>query len=184
MALNKNERRALELAREEIGPGCDFICTALYRVGRHNPELVNACGRIKEYIMCALWADLPDRVGNNIVTLETWQKRVGVMENSSVVRTADRLAWIDWMLGKPLAGEVVKLEWRPKPVGVEEAEYCGRFFSIMRLEGGFDVIEIEDPAIGERLISRIGFGFRRHQINAAIVAHVWPALPPDEPRHV
>ena len=50
-----------------------------------------------------------------------------------------------------------------------------RFFSIMPREDGYSVIEIEDPekALGRR-ICRIAVGIERGQIDAAIVAHVWP----------
>ena len=165
MALTKDERRALEWARELIASGRqEHICFA-----RDDADGVDhaAAYRIKAYIRYQL--------GGGGRGLDDWQHGNGIDRETDEQVRADRLAWIDWMLGKPLPGEQVVLTWDEKIGGTSEAEYCGRFFSIMPREDGYSVIEIEDPekALGRR-ICRIAVGIERGQIDAAIVAHVWP----------
>jgi hypothetical protein len=166
MALTKDERRALELAREKIAIGKSHaLCLALWSVGKECEELIAAVERLTKYIQRALFPSC---------ILTTWQAATLGQARWGSER-ADRLAWIDWMLGKPLPGEQVVLAWDEKLGGTSETEYCGRFFSIMPRQDGFSVIEIEDPdkALGRR-ICRISAGIQRDQIDAAIVAHVWP----------
>lgn len=162
MALTKDERRALELARRRIAEGKSRrVCYALASASSDYDEVERLCDYINEALCSA--------------GLEYWQEENGFGTRSEEQLRADRLAWIDWMLGKPLPGEQVVLTWDEKIGGTSEAEYCGRFFSIMPREDGYSVIEIEDPekALGRR-ICRIAVGIERGQIDAAIVAHVWP----------
>lgn len=177
MALTKNERRALELAREKIANGnYRRICFAIASV----TEDFKAFDRLTTYIHGALGAQYLDR----------WQELKGFGERDENQRRADRLAWIDWMLGKPLAGEIVKLEWRDLNPDQMEAEYCGRFFYAFRIRysaNEWRVNELSGPlSWGEnaKVLREVACGIKRDACDSAIVAHVWPALPPDEPVHV
>lgn len=97
MALNKNERRALEMAREIIAKGeRGYICFAL-DTARCRGANVKAVKRLQAYIRRAL-----DGYG----CLENWQIGAKHLRPRSIVqKRADRLAWIDWMLDQPIIEE-------------------------------------------------------------------------------
>jgi len=161
MALTKDERRALELAREIIAMGKNqFVCNALLEVSYADVTLTNATCALEDYIGRALQG----------FTLEEWQEESGFGVRDADQKRADRLAWIDWMLGKPLPGEAVKLEWSGRTLCKDEAEYCGRTFVCYYADGKLFVDETT-----EGLNKYIGTFASVEQADAAIVAHVWPA---------
>lgn len=90
MALTKDERKALELARERIATSrAIFICWALRDVGK---EYRLPVARLKRYIATRL-------DGSN--ALYGWQINHGLGDRGPEQRRKDRLAWIDWMLDQP-----------------------------------------------------------------------------------
>lgn len=92
MALNKNERRALELARERIRLRYNAcICFALDDVVDHVADKA-AVSRLVDYIGDAL---------GEAAWLEDWQQKRGLFVNNEITRL-DRIAWIDWMLDQPV----------------------------------------------------------------------------------
>ncbi|WP_105132653.1 hypothetical protein [Burkholderia sp. BE12] len=90
--LTKNERRALIRARDliEIGKQ-DMICLALNAVAVDDPALDRAAERMRFYIHTAL---------DGFATLGGWQLARGIGRSKFDAMRADRLAWIDWMLGE------------------------------------------------------------------------------------
>lgn len=91
MALNKIERKLLETARELIEKGRErYICLAL----------LTACDitRKGEMARYSLSAYIHEQLGE-FHTLEHWQNNRGMYRATTQIRR-DRLAWIDWMLGK------------------------------------------------------------------------------------
>jgi len=166
MALTKDERRALELARESIATGeSKFVCNALKKVAKNNLVLRCAEKALLAYI---------DQALGDCFTLLIWQDRNGLLKgaNDEELRP-DRLAWIDWMLGKPLPGEAVKLEWREKSDECEEAEYCGRRFLLTWADWNSRYV-VTEPDAAYHVIAELPMN-RRDEVDAAIVAHVWPA---------
>jgi len=92
MALTKNERRALELARKIIKTWeRNFVCHALEDVEEEHPMLSYACNRLRGYISRQL---------GGAHTLDAWQIKNGWEGRDSSQRCVDRLAWIDWMLAE------------------------------------------------------------------------------------
>lgn len=93
--LTKTKREALTRARAMV-KRCeeDFICNALDTVKMKYPRLRPACVSLKKYI---------ERMLDGHVALGSWQKaNVDPLSNArstSGMRRADRLMWIDWMLG-------------------------------------------------------------------------------------
>ncbi|WP_287027717.1 hypothetical protein [Herbaspirillum sp.] len=167
MALTKDERRALQLVRDGIANNREaYICHALeYGIAPAHPELKPACFRLLGYITAAFGIE----PGNEGFELRDWQKQNGLGGRDWDQQRADRLAWIDWMLGKPLAGEVVKLEWSSRSLCKDEAEYCGRIFVCYYADGRLFVDETT-----EGRNKYIGEFTSIEQADAAIVAHVWP----------
>ena len=99
MALNAYERTLLEDARERIAamsePSSGYICLALVDAMCDRSERDNGTG----------WSDARDRLSDYIdrrlkgrPTLGAWQESCGIFHNRTEQR-ADRIAWIDWMLG-------------------------------------------------------------------------------------
>ncbi|MDR9839417.1 hypothetical protein [Herbaspirillum huttiense] len=162
MALTKDERRALELAREKIASEqAAVVCYALKLASEEYPDLRQAVERLQDYIGVALEG------GGS--TLTRWQLENGFYRGN--VR-ADRLAWIDWMLGKPLPGEAVEIKWKAVGYKIEEGEYCGRFFRIVWAEFQQRWLITE---LNEMGVVTAAFAVnKRTEIDAAIVAHVWP----------
>ncbi|WP_195724668.1 hypothetical protein [Herbaspirillum sp. CAH-3] len=170
MALTKDERRALELARERIRSGLNYyICPALSFVAYAHPELSEGVMRLCSYIKEALGGRRSDGC---TPTLEGWRYDNCMPEQLHEKDRADRLAWIDWMLGKPLPGESVKLEWREKSDECEEAEYCGRRFLLTWADWNSRYV-VTEPDAGYHVIAELPMN-RRDEVDAAIVAHVWP----------
>lgn len=166
MALTKEERRLLELARHSVATGeSKFVCNALKEVASKNPELRCAEKTLLAYIDQALGSDF---------TLLIWQQNNGVFEggNDESLRP-DRLAWIDWMLGKPLPGEQVEIIWFSKDTVHSTAEYCGREFYAKREVASMNHCVFEKTE--SRGMVKVCEGDDFAKINAAIVAHVWPA---------
>ncbi|MRT30845.1 hypothetical protein [Herbaspirillum sp. CAH-3] len=163
MALTKDERRALELARIHVANGTEYICVALDDVSVDTGIDVS---RLKEY------CDVSLGLGKS-GSLWTWQNRNGFADRGYDGRRADRLAWIDWMLGKPLPGEKVEIIWFSKDAVHSTAEYCGREFYAKRwiASTSHDVFEKTES----RGMVKVCEGDDFAKINAAIVAHVWPA---------
>ncbi|MBW9334550.1 hypothetical protein FEE59_13610 [Herbaspirillum sp. RU 5E] len=162
MALTKDERRALELARANIAAGeSKFVCNALKEVASKNPALRGAEKTLLAYI---------DQALEGRFTLLMWQQDNDVFKggNDDSLRP-DRLAWIDWMLGKPLPGEAVKLEWSSRTLCKDEAEYCGRTFVCYYADGKLFVDETTEGSN-----KYLGAFASVEQADAAIVAHVWP----------
>lgn len=90
MALSKNEREALILARGKIARRQRlYICLALITVACDDPRLQIATRRLRTYI--------ETRLGTSS-TLCGWQVAQGITRTPHEARQ-DRLAWIDWMLG-------------------------------------------------------------------------------------
>ncbi|WP_284076343.1 hypothetical protein [Herbaspirillum aquaticum] len=170
MALTKDERRALELARDAIANRRDaYICHALeYGIAPVHPELKPACFRLLRYITAAFGIE----PGNEGFELRDWQKQNGLGGRDWDQQRADRLAWIDWMLGKPLPGEAVKLEWREKSDECEESEYCGRRFLLTWADWNSRYV-VTEPDAAYHVIAELPMN-RRDEVDAAIVAHVWP----------
>lgn len=162
MALTKDERRALELAREKIARATSgAVCIALWAVEKDVPDLARAVNRLETYIQNSLAPNC---------MLTTWHGDNGFYGRSAEQRRADRLAWIDWMLGKPLPGEAVKLEWSSRTLCKDEAEYCGRTFVCYYADGKLFVDETTEGSN-----KYLGAFASVEQADAAIVAHVWPA---------
>lgn len=98
MALTPEKRKALTLAHERIANGLDnYICFALNAVARKHPSLETACEELKSYIARSLRLGTPGAAAS----LHHWQEHRGIYHMGLQIR-ADRLAWIDWMLGDEL----------------------------------------------------------------------------------
>ena len=97
MALNKNERKALELAWWQIQTAqSSRICYALSAIGRKDQKLLYATIRLRLYITDAL---------EPFTLFEDWQVANGFGHRSDEQIRRDRLAWIDWMLDQPIIDE-------------------------------------------------------------------------------
>lgn len=91
MALTQEMRTALMRAREIIATNRhQFICHALYDVKFADASLQLAVADLEAYIAKVLCP---------YHTLGFWQKAHGFGMRLDAQRSADRLAWIDWMLG-------------------------------------------------------------------------------------
>ncbi|WP_186267984.1 hypothetical protein [Burkholderia gladioli] len=92
MALTPEKREALTMARTHIETQREtYICLALDYVKNRHPRLQNACDSIADFIRDAL----------DCYSLDIWQCYRGI-SRSPDQRGADRIAWIDWMLGDEL----------------------------------------------------------------------------------
>lgn len=164
MALTKDERRALELARELIRTDKEcWICWALDDVAKRDATYREAVNRLTNYVGIAI---------EGAVWLTGWQRANGLRTRTHSEAKADRLAWIDWMLGKPLPGEQVEIIWFSKDTVHSTAEYCGREFYAKREVASTNHCVFEKTE--SRGMVKVCEGDDFAKINAAIVAHVWP----------
>jgi len=164
MALTKDERRALEYARERIAKGGDYyICNRLDQAAENAICSCAESERIQAHIQKLL---------EYRSTLYSWQILVGFPDRGADQRRADRLAWIDWMLGKPLPGEAVEIKWKAVGYKVEECEYCGRSFRVVwaEFQQRYLISELKETGVVAAFAVH-----KRDEVDAAIVAHVWPA---------
>jgi len=164
MALTKDERRALEYARKGIKEqGREYICVLIEEACDRGICSEEESTRLRTHIAKLLYPK---------ASLSGWHLFKNWNGRDRDQRRADRLAWIDWMLGKPLPGEAVKLEWREKSDECEEAEYCGRRFLLTWADWNSRYV-VTEPDAAYHVIAELPMN-RRDEVDAAIVAHVWP----------
>jgi hypothetical protein len=93
--MTKTEREALKLARDLIVNKRErFVCLALKEISATHPELDSACTGMKRYV---------NRLLMPYDNLQDWQRANGfdgVQSRDADQRQADRVAWIDWILGQ------------------------------------------------------------------------------------
>ena len=93
--LTPDEMIVLRLARRRIESRSNFfLCNAIRHAARQNPYLKKAADRLCAYINQELGVVDP----YDPAVLGAWQRAHGI-EHDGDQQVADRLAWIDWMLG-------------------------------------------------------------------------------------
>lgn len=96
MTTIEQKIEALQLARERVASGGEFVCNMLNLVAQEYQYLTDACEQLQEYCGKSVYTD------DGCDTLDEWISQQGYdiygAPDRKARMVATRLAWIDWMI--------------------------------------------------------------------------------------